>query len=180
GGVGGRVRGGPRPPRVPLPADADGPVDRRAAADRLLPLRADLREVVREDEGRAAAVGAVHRYDRSGRQLHPRILLGDWRIVPHYDLAEENPRQRLWRELELLDAWDVVRRHYGTQHGGEVQDRRLCLAELLVCHGSVGGTEVDRALEHLTNASTAADRLIVDLYAGLLPELVEPLGVDGV
>src|SRR5258706_3541825 len=59
-----------------------------------------------------------------------------------------------------------------------MQDRGLGLTELLVGHGTVGRAEVDRALEDLADAAAAADRLIVDLYAGLLVVRVEPLRVD--
>ena len=67
---------------VALGADAGRPLDRRAGADLRLPLRADLREVVGEDEGRARAVRAMDHDDRLRRQLGIGIQLLDRSVVP--------------------------------------------------------------------------------------------------
>src|SRR6185369_8978232 len=51
---------------------------------------------------------------------------------------------------------------------------------LLVAHRAVARAEVHGALEHLADAATAPDRLIVDLDSRLLVVGVEPLRVDRV
>src|SRR5258706_12810290 len=52
---------------LPLTAQADRPVDRRAFADPARPFAADLCEEVRPTVGRSRTIGAVYNDDRSAR-----------------------------------------------------------------------------------------------------------------
>ena len=61
-------------------------------------------EVVGEHEGRAGAVGAVHRGDGQAGQLHAVIELGDLRIVPLGDLAEIDVGQQPRRSASARSA----------------------------------------------------------------------------
>src|SRR5262249_53374748 len=86
---------------VALGADAGRPFDRGVGTHVRLPFRADLREIVREDEGRAGPVRAVNDRDRVRRQLRLRIELFDRRIVPGLAFAEEDLGERRPVENEL-------------------------------------------------------------------------------
>jgi hypothetical protein len=55
------------------------------------------------------------------------------------------------------------------------------LRQLLVGHGCVTGTEIDRALGDLPYASTRPNRLIIDLHTRLVPLILgHPLRVEGI
>src|SRR6266516_5234537 len=75
---------------IALGADADRPLDRRVEANLRLPLRTDLGQVIGKIVGRTRAVRAMHDCNRLRRQLGRRVELGDGRIVPSLDLAEED------------------------------------------------------------------------------------------
>ena len=97
---------------VALAAHAGRPLHRRALADLGLPLGADLRQVVGEDERGARAVGAVHDGDvAASGSFTPRVQRGDRRVVPLGDLAEVDVGEHRAGQLELAraDALDVAR-----------------------------------------------------------------------
>ena len=55
----------------------------------------------------------------------------------------------------------------------------LELGQHLVGHGHVGSAKVHQAAGHLANAAAGADRLIVDLDAGMRGAVLgEPFGID--
>ena len=81
-------------------AQTRGPVDRGAAADGFLPLRADLGEVVREAVAGARPVGAVHHRDRQVGELRDRVELGDGLGIGA-DAFHRHP-------LDLFDAGDLI------------------------------------------------------------------------
>src|SRR5690606_40597515 len=86
---------------VALAAHARRPLQLGALTDLLLPLRADLGQVVAEVEGRARAVGAVHDADLGLRQVGAGIELGDRRVVPGGDCAPEDVREHWTGQAEL-------------------------------------------------------------------------------
>jgi hypothetical protein len=124
----------------------------------------------------------VHHHDGFVGELDSRIVLGDGGVVPVGDLAQADVGDHLGAELQVPgDARHVVSRHHRAQHRGDVEDRDLGLAQLLVGHGTVAGAEIHRALQHLADAAAAADGLVVDGHVGMLVViLAEPLGVDGI
>jgi hypothetical protein len=69
---------------------ADRPFQAAAGADIGGPGGTDLGEVVAEDVGGAAAVGAVHDVDVDAGQVRAGVEGGDGRVVPLGDLAEED------------------------------------------------------------------------------------------
>src|SRR4029078_10432759 len=95
---------------VALGAEARRPADAGPGARPALPLGADGAEVIDEDLGGAATVGAVHRGDGLLGELDLGVLPGNQGIVPVLDLAEEDPRGGLGGDLEpARDALEVVR-----------------------------------------------------------------------
>ena len=110
-------------------------------------------------------------------QVDARICLGDRRIVPGGDLAQKDSCQRLRRELQFSgNSGNVVGRNHRAQHGRNVQDLGLGLRELLVGHGTVAGAEIHGLRQHLTNAATASDGLVVELNIRMgLVVFAEPL-----
>src|SRR5262249_4591000 len=166
---------------VPLAAESDRPVHGRAAADLLVPLGADLREIVHPNVRRAASVRPVNHDDRLTRQRHAGVERGDLRVVPLGDLAQEDVREHLARELELRRIRQIVGRDDRAEHGRDVQELGRRRLELFIAHRAVGGAEVDRARGHLLDAAAAADRLVVEADLGIhLGVLIEPLRVDRV
>ena len=75
---------------IALAAHAHDHVHRGAFADGALPLRADLGQVVGEDEGSAGAVSTAYGENGVLGQLDARVQAGDRRVIPALDLAEEN------------------------------------------------------------------------------------------
>jgi len=167
---------------VALLTDACGPLHGGALAYLAVPIGADLREVIGEDVGGSASVGAIDGQNRIGRKIDAGIVLGDARIVPRGDLAQVDVSDDVAREVEILiDTGDVVDRNDCAEDGRNVHRFNLGALNLLVIHGAVGGTEVDRTLGDLTDAAAGADGLIIDLDVGiLLAVFAEPFGVDRV
>ena len=104
------------------------------------------------------------------------------RIAPLRDLSQEDAGQGGARKVQgSAEPRNIVRRHDTTQHGGEVHERRGRLLELLIGHGPVGGSEVDRAGRDLADAAARADRLVVEIDVRVdLGVFGEPLGIDWV
>src|SRR3989442_1413376 len=164
---------------VPLAAEPHGPVHGGSAADLLVPLLADLREVIDPDVRGAAAIGPVHHQDRLVRQRDARVHRGDLRVVPLRDPAQEDVGQDVRCEAELRVAWQVVRRHDGAEDRRDMQEVAGRPSELVVGHRAVGRAEVHGACGDLPDPAAATDGLIVE--AGTLIDLrvlVEPLRVD--
>lgn len=81
---------------------ADWPVDGRVVTHLLLPFRADLAEVIREDKRRAVAIRTVHHYDVFVWQFRSGIECCDFRILPFLDLAQDNAGDRVTIELRSV------------------------------------------------------------------------------
>jgi hypothetical protein len=112
-------------------------------------------------------------------ELDARVLLGEARIVPVRDLAEEEAGERLRRQPEIGHR-RLVGDHDRAEHRRDVLDAGG-LRHLLVGHGGVGGAEVDRALGDLLDATAGADGLVVEANVGLqLVVVAEPLRVERV
>ena len=106
------------------------------------------------------------------------IELGDRRIVPVLDLAQEDlgERRAVERDVAALDAFEIDDRHDAAHHGRELDDADL--VELFRLQRHVGGAEGHGLGADLLDAAAGADRLIVQAVAGLLLVGVGPLGVD--
>ncbi len=165
---------------VTLAASATArPVDRGALANRALPVRADLGQVVGEDEGGARTVGAAHRQDVLARQLGVRVQCLDGGIVPLLDLAQVDVRQQFAGDGQFarLDALQVDHRHHAADHRGELH--QALLGQLFVLQGRVGGAEVDGLGANLLDAAGRADGLIVDLVTRCFLVCIGPFGIHG-
>src|SRR6266851_318649 len=167
---------------ISLLADTRGPLDGGVLSYLAAPVRADLREVVGEDVGGAASVGAIDGQDRMVWQADAGIVLSDAGVVPLGDLAEVDVGDDVAGEIEVLaDAREVVHRDNRAEDGGDVHRLDLRTVDLLIAHGAIGGAEVNDTLGDLADTAAGADGLVVDLHAGvLLAVFAEPLGVDGV
>jgi hypothetical protein len=133
----------------------------------------DGAEVVGEVLRGAGLVVAVHRGDRRGRQVCVRVVLGDRRVVPRGDLVGEDPGERLGREVELVDALEVVDDRDRADVVGDLDEvagaalgRRLDLAVLLGQRG-VGAGERVAAGDELLATAPGADRVVVDHDVGV-------------
>ena len=82
---------------VAFATEAGRPAHRGVVADLRFPFRADLAQVIGEDVGRAAAVGAMHHDDVCIGQVHAGIHRRDLRVVPFRDLAQVNVGDRSGR-----------------------------------------------------------------------------------
>src|SRR5208282_248438 len=149
---------------VAFAAHPNRPLDRCSLPDGVAPIFTDLGEIVGENEGSSAAVGAVDHDDRLVRKIDAGIGLRNGRVVPLLNLSEKNTCQSFGSELDFsADPRDVVGGHDRTQHSGDMQDLGLGLRQLFVGHGAIAGSEIDGAVQNLANAAAAADRLVVDL-----------------
>src|SRR3954454_9857837 len=167
---------------VALGAGARRPLDRLVDAPAVLQLWGVGGEERGEQLGRARLVRAVADRDVGARELRARVPLGDRRVVPLRDLAEEDVGDGLAVELEaLLDAVDVVGHGDRAEHARDVDRVALLLGgrDLLVLHRGVGGAEVDGAGGELGDAAAGADRLVVDGRALGVLEAGRPFAVDG-
>ena len=158
-----------------LGADADRPLDRGVGADFGTPIRAHLGQIVGPDEGGARTVGAVHDGDGGVRQADAGIELGDRRIVPLGDLAEEDlgNGRSVERHFARFDAGQVEDRNHGA-----VDHRKLheaILGDVFRRHRLVAGAEGDGLGDDLLDAAARADRLIIQPDAGVFPVLHPPI-----
>src|SRR5579859_1140250 len=99
----------------------------------------------------------MNHYDIVTGQLHARIRLGDFRIVPLRDSSEINSGQSMLREIQRAgDSRDVVCRYDGAENRGEMQNADATLffelRNLGVRHGSVGSAEINGTGGHLLNS----------------------------
>src|SRR6185312_13075070 len=165
---------------VALAAHAGRPFHGGAELDLAGPGRVDLGQVVGEVERGARTVRTMHHGDLARGQAQAGVQRGDLRVIPVGDLAKEDVGQGGAVQLDLvgLHTGNVDHRHDAADH-----DRELAQAELLQVfglHRRVGGAEVDGAFLDLRDAGTGADRLVVEVVAGLLGVGGRPLGHDRV
>ena len=118
----------------------------------------------------------MHHGDLRIRQFHARIEFGDRHVIPLGNAAEEDAGERIAVEHEFagFDAVDVVGRHDAADDAGKLAEpvfRQFIGVERLV-----GGAEIDRTGLDLGDAAARADRLVIDVVAGLLGEAGRPLG----
>src|SRR5262249_9028380 len=118
---------------------------------------------------RAGAVGPVHDRDRRRRQLHALVVGSDRRVVPGLDVALEDLRQRLRRELELLHAAEVVRHRDGAGDRREVEERpALDVGGVRGAVGRVGPGELDDLVGEVLTPLSGAAAGVVDRDVGVL------------
>ena len=160
---------------VALAPDAGWPGDRGALADLLFPLRADLRQVIDPIEGRARSIGAVHHCDREVRELHPWIEGGHRGVVPLLDFAQIDVGEQWPAETKLsgLHTLDIHNRNDPADH--EWKLREADFPELVGRERRVGRAEIDGRGLDLRDATSGADRLIVDPRTILLAVSLRPL-----
>ena len=156
---------------VAFGALADWPVERLAGADLGRPGRGDGGQVVAEDVGGAAAVGAVHDLDRRGRQGDAGVEGGDGRVVPAGDLAEEDPGEHRAGQVQPGTGRQaqVVGDAVAAQVDGHLGDGSALGGGLLGRgHRHVGGAEVDLLRADRGDARAAAHHGVADGHAGVL------------
>src|ERR1035438_3425672 len=83
----------------------------------------DAGEVVAEDVGGAAAVGAVDHGDRVGGDVGAGVERGDDGVVPSGDLAEEDPCDDGAGEVQPRQAEEVVDDDFGAEVDGDLDGR---------------------------------------------------------
>jgi hypothetical protein len=122
----------------------------------------------------------VHHHQVEVGQLHARVELGQLGVVPVDDPPHEDVDQRVAVEMQLdiTDRGEIVGHDHGAEHRGHMEHVGVHRRDLALVHRPIAGPEVDRTLGELADTAAGADRLIVDLHAGLPVVGVEPLGVD--
>src|SRR3954471_2925389 len=165
---------------VALGAGARRPLDRLVDARPVLPLVRVVGEERREQLGRARLVRAVADRDSRVRELRAGVLLGDRRVVPVLDLAEEDVGDRRAVELQaLVEPADVVGDRDRAEEHRDLDG--VALRERVAVLGRerwVAAGEVSRALAERGDAGAGADGLVVERDA-LVLERRAPLLVDG-
>src|SRR5262249_6234302 len=136
-----------------------GPIYGRVLAYFVLPVVADLRKVIGEHIGCAAAVRAVDYDDVFSRQFHTLVRAGNRRVIPLRDLSKEDTRQSFRREVQRrCHAGNVVGGYNRTQNRWEMQNTGAVLVaicfQLLVAHRPVGRTKIYSAVRRLLDTST--------------------------
>ena len=172
----------PATPSFPLPPRPTGHLTDAPLPTLLCPLCAHAGEVIGEDAGGAAAVGAVHDDDRLVGELHARVVIGNLRVVPFGDLAEVDVGHVFRGELQPLgDAGKVVGDDHCPHDGRDVDEFAGGRLQFLIGQELVACSEIDRLGRDLLDAAAAADGLVVELDRRVdLGVLAEPLGVERV
>ena len=150
---------------VPVGARPGRPAQAAPGAGRLGPGGADLGQVVAEDVGGAAAVGAVHDGDVGVGQPGAGVEDGKGRVVPLGDLAEEDLRENGAGELQprAVEPRHVVGDGDGAEVNGDLERGAAPRAgEVGGAGGDVGGAEVDLPGGEAGDAGAAADRVVAD------------------
>ena len=135
-------------------------------------------EVVREDPGRARAVGAMHDVDRARGQLETWVRGRDGRVVPRGDRAHEDACHGVGGQLQLTigDALDVDDQHHAADDHRELGE--AVALEVRLLEGRIRGAEVDGLGLDGRDAAARADRLVVELDAADAVVVSAPLGVE--
>ena len=154
------------------------PFHRRPFTDRVLPVRADLRQIVGEDEGRTGAIGAVDGRDGLVGELEPRVQIGDRRVIPLLDLAEVDVCEHRTGQLHVagLDAGDIHHRNHAADDGGELD--QPVPGELFRLERHVARSEVHGLGGDLFETCPGPDGLIVHLGTGGLVVGFRPLRIQ--
>ena len=160
---------------------AAGPVDPGRGTVRLPPRLAQGAQMIGQREGGAARIEPGHDGDRARRKICTRIGGGDAGVVPLGDLAGEDRRQQVTRQLErCTEARHVVDDRHETRGRRDHPHPALDLGDLLVGHRGVAGGEVDRACDQPADALAAADGVVLDVELGMgRLERLDPLLVQG-
>ena len=99
-------------------------------------------------------------------QLGVRVVRGDGRVVPVRDLALEDLGHDRGRQLELVDAVEVVGERDGREDGREVEDlAALELGEVLRLDDAVRAGQVDDLVGQVLAALARAAAAVVDGHA---------------
>src|SRR5262249_33508505 len=111
-------------------------------------------------------------------QLETGVELGDGRVVPGLDLAQEDvgDGRTVENQRAGLDAGDVDDRHDAAHHHREL--RQSVLVEVGALQRRVGGTEGNGAGVDLLDAAAGTDRLVVQADAGRLLIGIRPFRVN--
>ena len=125
-------------------------------------------EVVAEDVGGAAAVGAVHDGDVGVGQRGAGVEGGDGRVVPPGDLAEEDPGEDRAGQLQrAVEGHDVVGHRDAAEVDGDLYGGAAAGGgQVGAARRDVGGAEVHRPGGEPGDAGAAADRGVADRDAG--------------
>src|SRR5207247_3519384 len=137
-----------------------------ALPDLARPVRAHRRQVVGKDVGRAATVRTVDDADVLVGQTEAAVVSLQRGVIPFFDLAQEDPRNGVRRQLELAvrDTRQVVRQRFRAERARELD--HLVTAAHGIGFGAlerhVTGAKIHRLLRQLLNAGAGAHRLVVD------------------
>src|SRR3954453_10140066 len=135
-------------------------------------------QVLREILRRARLIGAVDDRDPRVREVGVRVVGLDRRVVPVLDLLLEDLRQRLGRELQVLDAVEVVdhrdRRGVNRDLNEVVHAATalLCGGQLVVLEARVGSAVLRAAGVELLTTAAGPHRVIGDRDVGV--RVLEP------
>ena len=147
-------------------ADACGPLHRGSGTDLALEISADLGKEVRKDEGRSAAFRTIDRQNRIVRKVDAGIVFGNAGVVPAGDLTQVDVCDHVTGEVEfLVHSRNVVDRNDSAENRRQSDHLDFGRRQLLIGHGDVAGTEIDRAFSDLPDTAARADGLVVDLDA---------------
>src|SRR5262249_15547484 len=132
----------------------------------------DGKQVVGEGVGGAAALGPADHGDVKFFQLQANVTLGDERVVPGGDLAEEDAQVSFSRKAQLLGRIRDVETDDDAAggHGQQLHVAAQFLldaCDFLVVHGCVAGAEQDHPFGELPDAGATADGLVINADIGV-------------
>ena len=97
-------------------------------------------------------------HDQVGRwQLHPRIQVGNSRVIPFRELPQKNIHHRRAIEFEFRVAGQIVGEDVRAGDSRNVQDSSGRLGEVFLAHRAIRRAEVHRLREDLFLASPGAN-----------------------
>ena len=141
-------------------------------------------EVLGEVLRGARIIGTVNGGDLEIRQVGIRVVGLDGLVVPVGDVALEDLRHRLGREVELVDALDVEGHGDGGDVDGELVGSLgaagfLSGLDLVIVEVGIGAGELCVAGEELLTAGARAVGGVVDGHTGVLRGEVRGPGIHG-
>lgn len=171
---------------APMPPCTAGQLTVVPYHDRARPFRGRLRQILREDEGIAAAIGAVDGQDGVLGQRNAGVQSGNGRIIPRGDLAAIDAGQNRTAEVQIAavqprQVVDDILRRDGERN---VQHVRVLL-DLRAGHIGVRSADLGDTRHRLSNTGAAAGALgrdadvRINLAVTLNPEVEERIEQAG-
>ncbi|MNI43724.1 hypothetical protein D3C73_980640 [compost metagenome] len=140
----------------------------------------DGRQVLGEHSSSTAGICAHDQGDRHVRQFQVRVGSSDLLVIPVGDLAQEDVRVDITRQLHAFRAaWQVVSQHDLARCHWQQLSTFGHLGDVFVFHGRVTGGEIDSLVQEVLYTCPAPLGLVVHGDAfGFLAEVLEPGEVD--